>query len=91
MGRFPSGQREQTVNLPSPTSVVRIHLFPPRSSMRKCGGFYFAFLVLNNEKHQAKKLGVFCVEIDDGFKLVFLSSDYLKLFIVVRIFLRIFL
>ena len=25
MGRFPSGQREQTVNLPSQTSVVRIH------------------------------------------------------------------
>ena len=29
MGRFPSGQREQTVNLPSPTSVVRIHPCPP--------------------------------------------------------------
>ena len=31
MGRFPSGQREQTVNLSSVTSVVRIHLFPPKS------------------------------------------------------------
>ena len=30
MGRFPSGQREQTVNLSSSTSVVRIHLFPPK-------------------------------------------------------------
>ena len=29
MGRFPSGQREQTVNLPSLTSVVRIHPGPP--------------------------------------------------------------
>ena len=29
MGRFPSGQREQTVNLPSQTSVVRIHPCPP--------------------------------------------------------------
>ena len=29
MGRFPSGQREQTVNLPSQTSVVRIHPHPP--------------------------------------------------------------
>ena len=29
MGRFPSGQREQTVNLPSLTSVVRIHPCPP--------------------------------------------------------------
>ena len=28
MGRFPSGQREQTVNLPSLTSVVRIHPCP---------------------------------------------------------------
>ena len=29
MGRFPSGQREQTVNLPSQTSMVRIHPCPP--------------------------------------------------------------
>ena len=28
-GRFPSGQREQTVNLPTMSSVVRIHPFPP--------------------------------------------------------------
>ena len=34
MGRFPSGQREQTVNLPSPTSVVRIHPCPPLHSSR---------------------------------------------------------
>ena len=33
--RTPSGQREQTVNLPSSTSVVRIHPLPPRS----CFGF----------------------------------------------------
>ena len=31
MGRFPSGQREQTVNLPSQTSMVRIHPCPPSS------------------------------------------------------------
>ena len=31
VGRFPSGQREQTVNLPSQTSVVRIHPCPPKS------------------------------------------------------------
>ena len=30
MGRFQSGQMDQTVNLTSTTSVVRIHLFPPR-------------------------------------------------------------
>ena len=29
MGEFPSGQREQTVNLSSVTSVVRIHPHPP--------------------------------------------------------------
>ena len=32
MGEFPSGQRGQTVNLLSLTSVVRIHLPPPRRS-----------------------------------------------------------
>ena len=31
MGEFPSGQREQTVNLSSLTSVVRIHSLPPKS------------------------------------------------------------
>ena len=30
MGEFPSGQRGQTVNLLSLTSVVRIHLPPPK-------------------------------------------------------------
>ena len=35
MGRFPSGQREQTVNLLSPTSVVRIHLFPPKEASKR--------------------------------------------------------
>ena len=30
MGRFQSGQMDQTVNLTSTTSVVRIYLFPPR-------------------------------------------------------------
>ena len=30
MGEFPSGQRGQTVNLLSVTSVVRIHLPPPK-------------------------------------------------------------
>ena len=32
MGRFPSGQREQTVNLPLLASVVRIHPCPPSSA-----------------------------------------------------------
>ena len=33
MGEFPSGQRGQTVNLLSVTSVVRIHLPPPAKSL----------------------------------------------------------
>ena len=33
MDRFPSGQREQTVNLPSLTSVVRIHPHPHSAGM----------------------------------------------------------
>ena len=33
MGRFPSGQREQTVNLPSTTSMVRIHPCPPKKRL----------------------------------------------------------
>ena len=33
MDGFPSGQREQTVNLPSPTSVVRIHPHPHSAGM----------------------------------------------------------
>ena len=31
MGRFQSGQMDQTVNLTSSTSVVRIHLCPPKT------------------------------------------------------------
>ena len=33
MGRFQSGQMDQTVNLTSSTSVVRIHLCPPKTSI----------------------------------------------------------
>ena len=40
MGEFPSGQRGQTVNLLSVTSVVRIHL-PPPSSASKDAEFCF--------------------------------------------------
>ena len=35
MGRFQSGQMDQTVNLTSTTSVVRIYLFPPRQRVVK--------------------------------------------------------
>ena len=41
MGDFPSGQRGQTVNLLSLTSVVRIHLPPPKNPSRKTWIFSF--------------------------------------------------
>ena len=41
MGEFPSGQRGQTVNLLSSTSLVRIQLPPPKNSSHPCGGCYF--------------------------------------------------
>ncbi len=40
-GAFPSGQRGQTVNLLSVTSVVRIHPLPPKILVRKNEDFYF--------------------------------------------------
>ena len=39
-GRFPSGQREQTVNLPTMSSVVRIHPFPPQKKDVKTTSFF---------------------------------------------------
>ena len=40
MGEFPSGQRGQTVNLLSPTSVVRIHLPPPEKRTCESKSFF---------------------------------------------------
>ena len=42
MGEFPSGQRGQTVNLLSVTSVVRIHHLPPEPDMLCMSGFSYA-------------------------------------------------
>ena len=44
MGEFPSGQRGQTVNLLSVTSVVRIHLPPPRKTVAPSGVTVFLFV-----------------------------------------------
>ncbi len=41
MGGFPSGQRGQTVNLLSTTSVVRIHHLPPKDRVSKGALFFF--------------------------------------------------
>ena len=41
LGEFPSGQRGQTVNLLSLTSMVRIHSLPPdRARMQTASGFF---------------------------------------------------
>ena len=39
MGEFPSGQRGQTVNLLSVTSMVRIHLPPPEKALAFASAF----------------------------------------------------
>ena len=41
MGKFPSGQREQTVNLSSVTSVVRIHPCPPKNRLAFASLFFY--------------------------------------------------
>ena len=41
MGEFPSGQREQTVNLSSLTSVVRIHSLPPKNRLAFASLFFY--------------------------------------------------
>ena len=41
MGVFPSGQRGQTVNLLSSTSVVRIHPLPPKNRLVKTSRFFY--------------------------------------------------
>ena len=55
MGEFPSGQRGQTVNLLSSTSVVRIHLLPPvlkialNTAFR---AFFFDFIKIQEKQLQ---------------------------------------
>ena len=41
LGEFPSGQRGQTVNLLSLTSVVRIHLPPPKNRLAFASLFFY--------------------------------------------------
>ena len=52
MGGFPSGQRGQTVNLLSTTSVVRIHHLPPRDRVSKDA--LFLFWAENTSPYQGK-------------------------------------
>ena len=48
MGEFPSGQRGQTVNLLSLTSVVRIHLLPPKSVLIEDGFLFLPVCCFKN-------------------------------------------
>ena len=52
MGRFPSGQREQTVNLPTLSTMVRIHLCPPNRPKLILGLF-----LLQSKKRTAPAFG----------------------------------
>ena len=70
MGEFPSGQRGQTVNLLSMTSVVRIHLPPPK---RLIFFEYQAFLKLFSD---------FCVCRKSAFLGVNPAAFSLKMYIL---------
>ena len=60
MGEFQSGQMGQTVNLLSLTSVVRIHLPPPKTRMRKRSGFYFLPFTYSLLPHLYEGGAAFC-------------------------------
>ena len=61
MEEFPSGQREQTVNLPSTTSVVRIHPLPPEKSTSK--------EVLFSMKFAFRRVKSLCDEICSAYEI----------------------
>ena len=56
MEGFPSGQREQTVNLSSMTSVVRIHHLPPKKQ-HPSGCCFFVLKVVDSKAGSWKQPG----------------------------------
>ena len=84
MDGFPSGQREQTVNLPSQTSMVRIHPHPPRvppsagmaeladaQDSGSCEGFFMQVQVLFPAPNkEAASDGRFFVRCDGFYRFV---------------------
>ena len=86
MGRFPSGQREQTVNLPSQTSMVRIHPCPPffagmaeLADALDSGSSESNFMqvqVLFPAPNQYNPNQIFQIGNGFGFFLIFLSQRY---------------
>ena len=65
MGEFPSGQRGQTVNLLSVTSVVRIHLPPPGTSqcLHRLGFFLFSRQTKKSSRHAPCRLDIVSISI----------------------------
>ena len=72
MGEFPSGQRGQTVNLLSLTSVVRIHLLPPVRTVHLNGSYFFVLL-----RGSMSKVGV-----NPKKRNSYITSDSVKLSLV---------
>ena len=60
MGGFPSGQRGQTVNLLSTTSVVRIHHLPPKERVQICTLFCFTLKIENRSSGFESRLLATC-------------------------------
>ena len=57
LGEFPSGQRGQTVNLLSLTSLVRIQLPPPNKNTDPCGRYFYLVRELGEQlRRQSRAL-----------------------------------
>ena len=59
MEGFPSGQRGQTVNLLSTTSVVRIHHLPPKEKAPLVGAFSFGQVWIRKGRPRKRAGGAF--------------------------------
>ena len=71
---FPSGQREQTVNLSSATSVVRIHPLPPQKALsfnRDKAFCYVCRISFSNDNRQYKIKHLYLRGI-----ILFFNSNY---------------
>ena len=58
MGGLQSGQMHQTVNLTSPTSVVRIHLLPPAKKTSLCLSFLLRASSVSNHRSTERSEGL---------------------------------
>ena len=83
MGRFQSGQMEQTVNLPEVPSVVRIHPCPPRNNQGLLGYFFLYKPWLNDIQCSALMIFSHIVSDDIHFLRKWLNLQVF-LFLVVK-------